>query len=266
MSKSVQCQIAEQCGLSIPQSICTNDPANLGKWNVFPCIIKPSESINGSKSDIKICHNFNELEHATREFQGKEFQVQQFIEKDTEFQLIGCSLTHGKNVTIPGYTSIIRQPDNTNTGYLLYKGADSFISDSFLEKVKKFIQAIGYEGLFSVEFLRDKKGQDFFLEINMRNDGNAFCVTVAGVNLPYLWYQNGIGVQVTENTKKIRPVHFMPEIEDLREAVHQKVGLFNWFRQLLKTEAHAVFYFKDPAPFLYKSLAEAKRLFNKNIN
>jgi len=265
MSKNAQCQIAEQCGLNIPQSICTDDAANLDKWNIFPCIIKPSESINGSKSDIKICHNSNELEHATSEFHGKEFQVQQFIEKDSEFQLIGCSLDHGKNVVIPGYTKIIRQPDNTNTGYLLYNGIDSFISDAFLTKVKKFLQTTGYEGLFSVEFLRDKKGQDFFLEINMRNDGNAFCVTAAGLNLPYLWYQNGIGAQVSEHSQNVRPVHFMPEIEDLREAVHQKVGIFNWFRQLLKTEAHAVFYFKDPVPFLYKSLAEARRLFKKSI-
>ena len=265
MSKSAQCRIAEQCGLNIPQSICTDNAANLDKWNIFPCIIKPSESINGSKSDIQICHNSNELEHATSEFHGKEFQVQQFIEKDSEFQLIGCSLDHGKNVVIPGYTKIIRQPDNTNTGYLIYNGIDSFISDTFLTKVEKFLQTTGYEGLFSVEFLRDKKGQDFFLEINMRNDGNAFCVTVAGVNLPYLWYQNGIGAQVTEHTQNVRPVHFMPEIEDLREAVHQKIGLFNWFRQFLKTEAHAVFLLKDPKPFIYRLFAEFKRLITKKL-
>ena len=265
MSKSVQCQIAEQCGLNVPQSICTNDATNLEKWNIFPCIIKPSESINGSKSDIKICHTPDELVCATKEFKGNEFQIQQFIEKDSEFQLIGCSLNHGKDVTIPGYTSIIRQPDNTNTGYLQYKGIDSFISDSFLTKVKKFLQTTGYEGLFSVEFLRDKKGQDYFLEINMRNDGNSFCVTVAGINLPCLWYQNGTGTQVTGDTSKVRPVYFMPEIEDLREAVHQKVGLFTWLMQFLNTEAHAVFYFKDPAPFIYRLFAEFKRIFIKKL-
>ena len=36
-------------------------------------------------------------------------------------------------------------------------------------------------------FVRDNEGNDYFLEINMRNDGNAYCVTSAGVNLPYIW-------------------------------------------------------------------------------
>lgn len=159
MSKSVQCQIAEQCGLNIPQSICTDNVSNLDKWNVFPCIIKPSESINGRKSDIQICHDFNELEHATSEFHGKEFQVQQFIEKDTEFQLIGCSLNHGKNVSIPGYTNIIRQPNNTNTGYLLYKGIDSFLSESFLAKVSCFYKQPDMRGFLVLNFYGIKKGK-----------------------------------------------------------------------------------------------------------
>lgn len=99
----------------------------------------------------------------------------------------------------------------------------------------------------------------------MRNDGNAFCVTAAGVNHPYRWYQNGIGGQVNENTQKVRPVHFMPEIEDLRVAVHQKINLFTWLMQFLNTEAHAVFYFKDPVPFIYRLFAEFKRIFIKKL-
>ncbi len=47
-------------------------------------------------------------------------QIQEYIEKKMEFQLIGCSLEKGEKIIIPGFTQIIRQPDNTNTGYLRY--------------------------------------------------------------------------------------------------------------------------------------------------
>ena len=60
---------------------------------------------------------------------------------------------------------------------------------TLIEKVEKFIREIGYKGLFSVEFIRDAVGNDYFLEINMRNDGNAYCVQCAGVNLPNIWYK-----------------------------------------------------------------------------
>lgn len=51
-----------------------------------------------------------------------------------------------------------------------------------LSKVNDFIKRIGYSGLFSVEFLRGQDGNNYFLEINMRNDGN-HVVGVESLNL-----------------------------------------------------------------------------------
>lgn len=265
MSKQTQSQIAKQCGFNIPQTISSTDTNALKLWSIFPCIIKPAESINGSKSDIKICYTPDELKLAVQEFQGKGFQLQQFIDKEAEFQLIGCSLDHGEKCFIPGYTTIIRQPDNTNTGYLIYKGMDGFLSDSFLAKTHQFFKTIGYEGLFSVEFLRDKTGQDFFMEINMRNDGNAFCVTVSGINLPRLWVQSKVLHLATEENSKVNPTHFMPEISDLRVAMHKKMSMYTWLKQCIKSESHAVFLAKDPAPFIYQIFSETTRIIKKKL-
>lgn len=264
MSKEVQSQIANECGFDIPESIRSTDVEAFKRWSTFPCIVKPAESINGSKSDIKICHTSDELNIAMQEFQGKEFQLQQFIDKSAEFQLIGCSLDHGEKCLIPGYTSIIRQPDNTNTGYLLYKGMDEFLSKEFLNKAHQFLKSIGYEGLFSLEFLRDKNGQDFFMEINMRNDGNAFCVTISGINLPRLWVQQESRNIAELESQTVKPTHFMPEFDDLRVAMHKKVGFLTWLGQCLRSESHAAFHVKDPAPFFYKFFSESKRIITKN--
>ena len=47
-----------------------------------------------------------------------------------EFQLIGCSLDGGETIIIPGYTRILRQPRNTNTGYLEYSPIEGLDYDS----------------------------------------------------------------------------------------------------------------------------------------
>lgn len=265
MSKEVQSQIANECGFDIPESIRSTDVKAFKRWSTFPCIVKPAESINGSKSDIKICHTSDELNIAMQEFKDKEFQLQQFIDKSAEFQLIGCSLDHGEKCLIPGYTSIIRQPDNTNTGYLLYKGMDEFLSKEFLNKAHQFLKSIGYEGLFSLEFLRDKNGKDFFMEINMRNDGNAFCVTMSGINLPNLWVRHGVSNIEAAEKAVVRPTHFMPEFDDLRVAMHKKVSVFTWLKQCIKSESHAVFFAKDPSPFFYRLFSESMRIFKKSF-
>lgn len=119
--------------------------------------------------------------------------IQEYIEKEIEFQLIGCSLNSGETIIVPGVSIILRQPSNTNTGFLKYVSLKEF-QYSGIENCKQFIKTIGYSGLFSMEFLRGKDGKDYFMEINMRNDGNAICVTAAGVNLPYMvfilyWFQ-----------------------------------------------------------------------------
>lgn len=43
-----------------------------------------------------------------------------------------------------------------------------------MNTVRYFIRDLGYSGLFSLEFIRDKSGKDYFMELNMRNDGNAY--------------------------------------------------------------------------------------------
>lgn len=254
MDKTEQCSIAEKSGLHIPQSKTITDFKDLNDWNIFPCIVKPIESILGSKNDIRVYHNKEDLYKDFQNYKWSNVQIQQFIEKVIEFQLIGCSMNYGNNLIIPGYTNIIRQPANTNTGYLYYQSINGFCSQELNDCIKAFMRTIGYEGLFSLEFLRDKTGRDYFLEINMRNDGNSFCVTKAGVNLPYIFflYKNNIAIDTRKLIK--RAVYFMPEIEDLVQVKKQKINPIIWLKQFFLTEAHAVFSLKDPLPFVYKLL------------
>lgn len=209
MNKKEMAILASSNGLQIPKSW-SHDDLPLHIDNIFfPCIVKPLVSKNGTKSEIKICYTKTELQEYASKHEKSEYQIQQFIKKEFEYQLIGCSIQSGKAIVIPGRTHIIHQPIETNTAFLRYEELDG---KEPMEQCKKFIQATGYSGLFSLEFLRGEDGEDYFMEINFRNDGNAISVTDAGVNLPYIWYLASRNMEYTNEINLINSIYVMPEV------------------------------------------------------
>lgn len=253
MEKDYQNELAKNSGMKIPETM-TIDLSNkkeLDDWNIFPCITKPIKSVDGNgKGDIKIAHNREELRIIVDSIAANRIEVQQYINKIMEFQLIGCSIDAGKTIIIPGYTNVIRQPHNTNTGYLKYESIE-FLNYDY-SAVKRFLEEIGYNGLFSAEFIRDENGVDYFLEINLRNDGNAYCVQSAGVNLPYLWCFYLVNQSLPDTQISIKKeIHFMPEFTDLHLGI-KEVGLVGWFLQFIFAESHAILNKKDIKPFFFQ--------------
>lgn len=249
-TKCFQFQIAKKIGFKIPSTALIEKGKSFS-WNLFPCITKPEKStIGGGKSDIYISNNSDELSKAIDNTISKSIFVQEFIKKKMEYQLIGCSLNHGERVIIPGYTKILRQPFNTNTGYLEYIPIDKLSYD--YQAILNFMRTIGYDGLFSLEFLRSDNDDDYFLEINLRNDGNGFCVKSAGINLPLIWCYYQVYNEIPPvRLSFTKPIRFMPEFPDFKIGV-KKVGLFKWIYQFLSAKSHAVLNAKDIKPFFCK--------------
>ncbi len=252
MDKHCMTELAKEVGIAIPKSwiVDTNERFNIQEIS-FPCIVKPLVSIYGSKSEIKVLKDSISLANYLSSYRGHRFIIQEFIDKDFEYQLIGCSLNHGDEIIIPGYSKCIRPCPGTNTGFLEYKSFDNFCCD--LISCKKFIKTIGYQGLFSMEYLRDKKGRDYFMEINMRNDGNGICVTGAGVNLPYIWYQYCVGGDYKkEIANNIQDIFVMPEIDDFRCFVKTgKMSIIKWFKDVKKSSVFMEFDKRDIKPFVF---------------
>ena len=262
MVKSEQNSVAAECGLNVPISGDFSVQEEID-WDVFPCIIKPYKSVAGAgKADIHIIHSKEELATVWQSLQADAIQIQQYIEKEMEFQLIGCSLDGGKNILIPGFTKILRQPKNTNTGYLLYSPITDLEYDR--ESVEKFIQKIGYSGLFSVEFIRGKDGKDYFLEINMRNDGNAYCVKSAGVNLPYIWtYYQTYGTMPNAPISFVTPIYFIPDFNDLKIALKHE-SVFKWLKEFKNAQSHSIYNKSDMRPFKFEFFRQVKRIIKRH--
>lgn len=244
MSKRKMADIAQSIGLKTPET-CYGE--NCGLFiNYAPLIIKPLISMKGSKSDIHICYSYDEVKKYTDELGAENVQIQQFIDKDFEYQLIGCSTS--KEVIIPGVSKILRPCKGSNTSFLHYTPIEEGFCE--IEKCKEFVRRTGYHGLFSLEFLRAKSGQDFFMEINFRNDGNAICVTEAGMNLPFIWYLDCIGKDYTEETnKEIIPVYVMPDMAELKLLVTRQISLREYVGDFKKTNRFMEYDKKDPKPF-----------------
>lgn len=263
MSKITQDEIASECGFFVPkwEVVKKGEKTN---WNIFPCITKPEKSVQGKgKGDIHIASSREELDVYLEEIEAEYVQIQEYLEKDFEYQLIGCSLNDGKDLIIPGYTKILRQPPNTNTGYLILSPIETFNYNA--EVVERFLSTIGYNGLFSLEFIRNKKGKDYFLEINLRNDGNAYCVQTAGVNLPLIWFKYAIFGEVPDFKESIsKPVFFIPDFIDMKSGI-KKEGLFGWIYQFVTAKSHSLFNLKDIRPFIYEFKHRVRGYIGKRI-
>lgn len=246
MSKKRMAEIAFEIGLNIPQSYYVKDPNSELSQIKLPCIIKPIVSRNGSKNEIDICRNWEELRGYVVSHEIQNYQIQDFIDKDFEYQLIGCSTKN--EVIIPGVSRILRPCKGSNTSFLHYTPLDECFCE--IEKCKEFVRRTKYHGLFSLEFLRDRNGKDYFLEINFRNDGNAICVTASGMSLPYIWYLDCIGADYSgERNKKIEPVYVMPDMAELKLLLTRQISLKEYISDLKKTNRFMEYDKKDKMPF-----------------
>ena len=265
MNKEEMSRLALQTGFLVPMSVAVDTSEKQCIDIPLPWIVKPLVSKDGLKSDIERIYTKEDWDEYCNKHSAR-VQVQQLIDKDFEYQLIGLSLNSGEEVVIPGVSHVIRPAATTNTGFLHYDP----LSDSYcdvLEKGKNFLKATGYSGLFSLEFLKGKDGSDFFMEINFRNDGNAICVTAAGLNLPYIWYLYHAGGNYKDiiDNYCIKGVYVMPEFADLSLVIHRELGLREWLKDIKRTDRFMEYDKNDKKPFWQLLKVSVLRGFQKMI-
>ena len=121
------------------------------------------------------------------------------------------------------------------------------------QKCIDFIKACNYSGLFSLEFIRCKDGFDYFLEINFRNDGNAYSVTASGLNLPYIWVAFNAGVDFSDELSKIiKTTIVMPELIDIFHVIKKDISLKQWIKDVKSTDSFLYYHKDDKYPFFYQ--------------
>ena len=113
-------KLAQKCGFTIPQTDVITKPEELASVALpYPLFIKGNNSVHGGKAAMKKCDNQEAAEEFVNGLPQDYFplQVQEFIEKEYELMILGCSLYGGKKIICPVANKKIRQyPKNTGGG------------------------------------------------------------------------------------------------------------------------------------------------------
>lgn len=256
MDKSRQLPVARKCGLDIIKTWKIDDIDNVPDDITYPCIIKGNNSLYGGKDDLFVCQSRSEL--LSRLNQGNLFLVQEYIDKEFELDIVGFSYNHGKNVFIPAVVRKIRETLTRQSDYICLEDIRKHPMLN-VDGIKALVQEIGYEGIFSVEFVV-RNNRYYFLEINLRNDGVGYLYSAAGINYPYLWVLYNTGRLTDDFLKSITfktPYYLMSE-GDLFNVFAGKVSIVQWLKECFGVDAHFRLNIHDMMPFIYSSYIHFK--------
>ena len=111
---------------------------------------------------------------------------------------------------------------------------------------------IGFEGIFSIEFLIDQDDQMYFTEINFRNSTWSYASTCAGMNLPILWAESTLKNQVNMMEKKKIMNGFTAMVEPIdysKRVLSNKISLFEWIADFKKANCTHYYVANDLDPY-----------------
>lgn len=265
MEKNEMCRLAVECGLQIPKTeeLKVGElPQNLR----YPVMTKSVIStVANWKSNVHICENEQELLDAYKEINEDRINVQEFIEKENELCIDGLSINGGEELYMPIQSSYLRFTPKSYGNYILF---EKFKEIALYDKIHELFKKTHFTGVFSIEFLKDKKGNFYFLEINFRNSTWSYAHTVEGVNLPIIWAKSVLAGHLDVSDVKIKEDVFtaMVEESDFRESVlKKKISLRQWIKDVKGCACLFIYNKKDPKPFWKYISSEANRLIKKIV-
>ena len=266
LEKNGNMELAIQHDVLIPQTTSLEEKSDLEKVInefKFPVIIKPLDTFstqfpgNAKNIIIETAESLLNLVHENEILFGNSV-IQELI-VGLDGNIVICSVYFSEDSLPLGvYTGRkIRQlkPDFGVTCC----GISEYIPE--IEKISiKFLKAMQYSGLGTLEFARDvKTGKYYFLEINGRSYYHNTLFTDCNVNLSYIAYCDTVGLKIPEHKYKQREglvwIDFSRDAQSfLLKRKAKTLNFAKWVRSVLKARSFAVFNKQDILPFLYASL------------
>lgn len=248
MQKSEIMNLAVESGLRIPQTEIVRVGDLPQKLN-YPILTKSTIStVNKSKSNTFICRNEEELIKAYEKITESHIILQEYIDKVNELCIDGICI-HGKGIYIPIQSEYIRFNPSAYGNYILFK---QFEDTQIFKQMEVLFDKTRFTGIFSIEFLRDKNNNLYFLEINFRNSTWSYAHTKMGVNLPIIYAKSILADNFVIDDVKVKKIPFtaIQEFSDFKDGVLGKqVSLWQWIKDVMNCDC--LFYYNkyDPNPF-----------------
>lgn len=230
----------------------------------FPVITKALSSITpGWKEDVHICNNIDELKAAYKHIKSEKILLQKYIIKKNELCLDGFSIAHGTEFKIAiasTYNSVNTSTFSSNM--TIFKLDNSVIE----EALGGMLREVGFEGIWSVEFLIDENDELYFLEINFRNSTWSYAATCLGMNMIMGWSNGMLEGHIVEGFEKKIPHGYMAiaEFPDFRDRVKtHRISAVKWMKELRLYSCKFLYNRQDNKPFWNTVKAIFVRKFKK---
>lgn len=242
-------QLAKKYGFNVLDSyvIGKNDPIPEGLW--YPIITKDISPNSGSwKFDVYVCQNEQELKEAIQKIESPLIMIQHFVDKQNEMALEGYTINKGKDMQI---ITQMTWKYLIQGYYSPYHDVCMFKDKEMEAKLQSMFEEIGFEGIFEVEFLLDKDGTYYFMEINFRASAwNPTC-KFAGMPLDYLWVKGmENGYIDPADRKDFEPFTSMSEVIDYGKRVESgMVSLAEWLRDFKDAKCVYIYDKIDRGPW-----------------
>lgn len=216
----------------------------------YPVITKSiAPNIGGWKSDVHICENEKELLEAFEKIESPTVLVQHYIDKKNEMCLDGFSAGKGKINFIAIESTYMY---NIKGYYSPYHDVKNFVDEAIKEALDSMIAQIGFEGIYSIEFMIDSDGTPYFSEINFRNSTWSYASTIAGMNLSLLWAETMLTGKIPEDAYKDISVPFTAMVEPIdyqKRVIERNYSLDKWYKDFNDAKCKYYFNEQDLKPF-----------------
>lgn len=167
LDKSVQLQVACDAGLPVPQTRILSDFA-IGEQPSFPVMVKPALALYEVDGALQrptgiVCGNPEEFARAAARLWPGAVLVQSLI-RGTGEGLFGHVGADG----VIGWSAHRRVRMVNPQGSASSACQSQPVDEELIGPSERFLRAIGWQGLFMLEFLRDAEGTPWFMELNGR--------------------------------------------------------------------------------------------------
>jgi len=252
-------QLAEEHKIPVPKTYYPKNLHELKKLDLqFPIVIKPSirdHFYSKVKTKAYRVNNWDELiekyQMVSSVIDLSEILVQDFIPGGPSNLYSFCPFfKEGKVVT--GIMARRARQHPMDFGH----------ASTFAELVKipeiqqiaeKFLSLIDYHGICEVEFIQDPRdGKYKLIEVNPRVWGWHTLAIAAGVDLPYLLFQDLIGqaISVQSPSNNLRWVRLATDLPTVfLEIIKGRMKISDYLASMKGKKEFAVFALDDPVPF-----------------
>jgi D-aspartate ligase len=276
VNKTTLYQAACNAGTPIIPSLSTPTVAEVTEWSQRhpgPYLLKPSyDGIGTCKLRAKnlMLATREQLVNHVRAHGSEALVIQRMIRggDGNIFDCYGLCDSTGRVVTLTSHQRLRQFPPDFGTTSLgeIPAALPSRDEQILFAQTEQLFNAVGYHGIFGIEWLREESTGTFYLiDFNARPFLTIGHLLDCGVNLPLLAYRELTGESLADinprpAVQRKRWVYLSNDIDTFRELrAVGRLGFLSWLLSLVTCRSFAYISWSDPLPGMHSVLKVFKR-------